>query len=462
MPRPVRVAVIGPGDMVDQAVAVAGRIPGVRVLPMPYEHEGQASELYRQCSGQAEVALFTGPLAYQKTASERQAGIPALYIPYSAMWLYASLFRVDDREALTRVSVDTMDRQVVEETYRELGIPLRDIYVYEYSGLPDPEQVVEFHLGLHREGRTTHALTCLRRVYGRLRTLGVPAAWLVPSRVAVAEALEKAVLVGEGMRARGMQLVVGLAKTHSQEEALTPLQQQRARLRAYSILLGFAEEIDGHLWHDGGDEYQFVTTRTLFEKSTNFYTSWDLVERFNRAGVRVSVGVGFGETANRAGANARLALQEAIKAGGNRGYVMTEHGRLIGPLGAGAVGYDVRSTDPALLDRARELGMAPASLSRALALLADLGEEFTAREAAARLQVAVRSANRILGKLEAGGLVERVGQEAPGRRGRPRRVYRLSAAPTGPGARWGEGLGGNGPREGRAGFSGRERRGRCG
>jgi len=33
---------------------------------------------------------------------------------------------------------------------------------------------------------------------------------------------------------------------------VAPLQQQRARLRAYNILIGFVEEIDGHLWHDGG------------------------------------------------------------------------------------------------------------------------------------------------------------------------------------------------------------------
>jgi len=426
MPGPVRVAVIGPADMVDQATAVAGGIPGVRVLPLAYDHEGRAPELYRQAAGQAEVVLFTGPLAYQRTVAEVRASVPALYIPYSAMWLYASLFRVGDRGSLSRVSVDTMDRRVVEETYRELGIPLLDLYVHEYSGIPDPEILVQFHLDLYRDGKTSHALTCLRRVHGRLRDLGVPCAWLVPSRVAMAEALEKAMLVGEGIRARGMQMVVGLVKIHPDGTTLTPLQQQRGRLRVYDILLGFVEEIDGHMWYDGGDEYQFFTTRMLFEKSTNFYTSWNLVERLNRAGVRVSVGVGFGETANRAGANARSALEEAIKTGGNKCYVMTERKRLIGPLGAGSVAYEVRSTDPGLLDRARELGMAPASLSRVLAVLEGLGEEFTAREVAAGLHVSPRSANRILGRLQAGGLVEQAGQEAPGRRGRPRLVYRLT------------------------------------
>lgn len=432
MPRPVRVAVIGPADMVVQATDVAESIPGIRVLPLSYEHEAQAPELYRQAGGQAEVVLFTGPLAYQRTVAEVRTTVPALYIPYSAMWLYASLFRVADRDSLRRVSVDTMGRRVVEETYRELGIPLLDLYVQEYAGIPDPEQAVGFHLQLYREGKTSHALTCLRRVYARLGSLGVPCAWLVPSRVAMAEALEKAMLVGESVRARGMQLVVGLVRIHPDQGAVTPLQQQRARLRVYNVLLGFAEEIDGHLWHDGGDEYQFFTTRMLFEKCTNFCTSWNLVERFNRAGVRVSVGVGFGETANRAGANARMALEEAVRAGGNKCYVMTEHRRLIGPLDAGPVVYEVRSTDPALLDLARELGMAPASLSRVLAVLESLGEEFTAQEVAASLQVAARSANRILGRLEAGGLVAQVGKEAPGRRGRPRRVYRLTRAVVSP------------------------------
>lgn len=421
----MKVAVIGPADMVSQTVAVATEIPGIRALPFPYESDDQATGLFRQAGEQAEVVLFTGPLPYQRVMREVRPATPALYIPYSAMWLYASLFRVADRGALSRVSVDTIDRHVVEETYAELGIPVEQVYVQQYSQLPEPETLVRFHWDLHRQGQTSLALTCLRRVYRRLQELQVPSAWLVPSRVAIAQALEKAVLVGEGVRARGMQMVVGLVRLHLNDGPLTPLHQQRARLRAHDTLLSFVEEIDGHLSYDGGDEYQFFTTRTLLEKSTNFYTSWTLVDRFQRSGVGVSVGVGFGETANRAGANARMALQEAIRGGGNKCYVMSENRRLIGPLGGASVSYEVRNTDPDLLAKAKEAGLAPASVAKAIAVVGNLGDEFTAPELAARLHVAVRSANRILSRLQAAGLVQRVGQEAAGSRGRPRQVYRL-------------------------------------
>lgn len=422
----VKIAVIGPTMLVEQVLAIRGKFPTVEVLPFPYQAAQEAGSLCLRAGAEAEAILFTGPVGYRQAMREHRPGVPTLYIPYSPMWLYPALYKVPDRRRLSRVSVDTMDPEVVEVTYRELELPLEALEAFQYQGLADPEQVVEFHLRLLQHGTVWHALTCLLDVYRRLQELGLSCSWLVPSRVAMEEALEKALYLAEGARARGTQIVVGLVRVRLDEKGLTPFEQQRLRLRAQELLLSHVEEADGHLVDCGGGEYQFFTTRALFEKVTCCYSRWPLLESLPRAGFPISVGVGFGTTASEAGLHARAALEEAMRRGDNSCYVMLENKRLIGPLGPGKLSYDLRISDPRLLEISRQLGMAAASVNRIGAALAQLGEEFTAHELAGKLRVGLRTSHRVLQKLLAAGYVREVGQENAGSRGRPKRLFRVT------------------------------------
>jgi len=430
----MRVAVIGPADLTADVVDVARSFSGLELWALPYERVDQAAELYaRACAVPADAVLFTGPIGYHRgTGGTRVATVPTAYVPYSPLWLYAPLFAVADRRALRRVSLDSLDRGVLEATYRELGLPLESIEVYEPpADDPSPDEVAAFHLWAAEEGRSTYALTCVLSVYRRLRAAGVPCLWLVPSRVALEEALEKLLYVAEGVRARGAQIVVGLVRLRGNggsgpraADDGSPFRAARLRLKAHEVLLSQVEEFDGHLVDSGSGDFQFFTTRAQFEKTTGLYSRWPLVEKLVRAGLEMSAGVGLGATAGEAGVNARAALDEALRTGGSACFVMLESRRLIGPLGSGALAYRVRNTDPALLETAGELGTAVASLQRALAALGGMAGEFTARDLALRLRVGLRTAHRVLQKLREAGYVIDVGQESAGTRGRPRRVFR--------------------------------------
>jgi hypothetical protein len=415
--RPITVAVIGPADLTAEVsdiaeVAGAGRLfDGLEVWALSYERVDQAAELYaRACggggaeadvAGPADAVLFTGPLGYRRgTRGLPVVAVPTAYVPYSPLWLYAPLFAVTDRDSLRRVSLDSLDLGVLEATYRELGLLPEAVAVYEpASDDPSPEEVAAFHRRAMEEGRSTCALTCVLSVYRLLLGAGVPCLWLVPSRVALQEALEKLLYVTEGVRARGARIVVGLVRPR--DDGL-PSKAARLRLRAHELLLSQVEEFDGHLVDAGSGDFQFFTTRAHFEKATGLYSHWPLREKLVRAGLEMSAGVGLGATAGEAGANARAALDEAIRGGDGACYVMLEGRRMIGPLGPWAPG-DGPGT-PATLDR--------------------MGGDFTARDLALRLRVGLRTAHRLLLKLREAGSVVEVGRESSGPRGRPRRVFR--------------------------------------
>ncbi|MHB8926422.1 MAG: hypothetical protein ACYC9Q_01995 [Bacillota bacterium] len=439
---PIRVAVIGPADLTADVVDAGRGFSGLEVWALPYERVDQAAELYaKACGGggaemaPADAALFTGPIGYRRgTRGEPVAAVPTAYVPYSPLWLYAPLFAVADRGPLRRVSLDSLDRGVLEATYRELELPLEAVEVYEPpADDPSADEVAAFHRRAMEEGRSTHALTCVLSVYRRLRAAGVQCSWLVPSRVALEEALEKLLYVVEGVRARGAQIVVGLVRLrgngngngggHAPDDG-SPFKAARLRLKAHELLLSQVEEFDGHLVDSGSGDFQFFTTRAQFEKTTGLYSHWPLVEKLVRAGLEMSAGVGLGATAGEAGVNARAALDEALRGGGSACFVILEGKRLIGPLGPGALAYRVRNTDRVLLEMAGELGTAVASLQRALSALGGMTGEFTARDLALRLRVGLRTAHRVVRKLREAGYVVEVGQESAGTRGRPRRVFR--------------------------------------
>jgi len=435
--RAIKVAVIGPADLTAEVadivdIAGAGRLfDGLEVWALPYERVDQAAELYARATARADAVLFTGPLGYHRgTGGLPVAAVPTAYVPYSPLWLYAPLFAVADRGSLRRVSLDSLDLGVLEATYRELGLSLEKVVIYDPRAdappagnvLPDdpsPDEVAAFHRRAREEGRSTHALTCVLSVYRLLRAAGVPCLWLVPSRVALQEALEKLLYVAEGVRARGARIVVGLVRPRDNG---LPFKPARLRLKAHELLLSQVEEFDGHLVDSGSGDFQFFTTRAHFEKTTGLYRHWPLLERLVQAGLEMSSGVGLGATAGEAGGNARAALDEALRGEGSACFVMLEDRRLVGPLGPGA--RELGAGGPAF-------GPGPASLPRALAALDGMAGDFTARDLALRLRLGRRTAHRVLRRLRESGRVIDVGQRSSGTRGRPRRVYRLAgrAAP---------------------------------
>ncbi len=443
--RLIRVAVIGPADLVAEVTDLGRGFSGVEVWGLPYERVDQAAGLYARAIG-AGAVLFTGPIGYRRAtrgatggaSAALDAAVPTAYVPYSPMWLYAPLFSVADRDSLRRVSLDGLDRGVLEVTYREFELHLDSVEVFVPADGrapggrapgddPSSDDVTAFHRRAAAEGRATHALTCILEVYRRLRAEGLPCSWLVPSRVALGEALEKLLYAAEGARARGAQIVVGLVRPRAAGGGSLS-KGNRSRLSARELLRSQVQEFDGQLVDLDDGDFQFFATRARFERATDLYRHWPLVAGRAEAGLEMSVGVGLGATAGEAGVNARAALVESVRGRGDACFVMLENKRLIGPLGPGALAYRIRNTDRPLLVAAGELGTAAATLQRTLAALGGLDRDFTARDLAPRLRVGLRTAHRLLHKLREAGLVVEVGQESAGTRGRPRRVFRLGRA----------------------------------
>ena len=203
---------------------------------------------------------------------------------------------------------------------------------------------------------------------------------------------------------------------------------QKLKLDIHRIVLGYVESLDGYLAAMGGDEYLFFTTRGIFERETGGYKTISLAKDANLSyGLGLSLGVGFGATANEAGTNARAALRKSKEAGGNTGFIIREDHTLIGPLEMSDPVQNILSpTDAELIKKAEDAGMTSAYLSKLLANAARYGKyEYKVHDLATLLNVTVRTAHRLLQLWIDNGLVEVCGMEKVPK-GRPRQIFRFS------------------------------------
>lgn len=429
--QPIETAIIGPEYMVQKTLGLAGRFPSLRLKGYPYvDSYKESTEILKAIHNEAEVVLFTGPIPYHYVLNEIHPSVPTLHVPYTTGWLYPGLTKIRESHDITRITIDAFPRFLVEEAYEEMGLPVERVLTKEYPGIVSKEELLDFHLGNYRKGKSTAALTSLRAAYVDLQRSGVPSAYAVPTASVIAETLEKVHLIGEAQRSKETQIVVGIIAIDDDGKLLrfSPYEAQRIRLAIQQNLLRYAEQIDGSLIPSGGNEHLFFTTRGLFTKSTNWCTAAPLVSEVKQTfDVTISIGVGMGITANQAANHARIALEKAREAGGNACYVLLENKQLFGPLGSDhATNYSLRHLEPEFIRLAEQTGMSSAALSRLLACHSNLGQDcFTAHELAPVLGVTVRSTHRLLIQLVAAGHARVVGEEKLATRGRPRQVFQL-------------------------------------
>ncbi|OGO64004.1 MAG: hypothetical protein A2029_10195 [Chloroflexi bacterium RBG_19FT_COMBO_47_9] len=432
--NPVKVAIIGPDDRVEKTMRVAEDYPSLKLLPWIYQSEEETAELYQQAVQEVEIVLFMGPIPYYAVQTLEALHLPRLFIPLTGSSLMRALFqaRINNTSWPTSISIDSLNHEIVEETFRDLGLADIKVYPKEFSGPITCQNLVNFHFELWRAGKSEVAFTCLRSAYYRLLEIGVPVYRVVATNSAIRESLSRVVIQGEQIRAKDMQIAVQICDIDQFEEisrrSSSEYAGERVRLTLQSILNDYAEQTWASVHFIGGDRFTIFTTRGILEKATADYQVDPLLEAVRKTlSATISVGTGLGLTAYHAEQNAYKALARAKAFGGDCSFIMTDDGRLVGPLG------NDRRLESSLiqghsdyLDLTQKTNLGIETLSRIASIQKLLGKETVdASELALILNVSTRSARRILKRLVQADLAELWAKEQATPTGRPRSLYRI-------------------------------------
>ncbi|MFD1177861.1 hypothetical protein ACFQ3W_16345 [Paenibacillus puldeungensis] len=428
----IRIALIGPTPMVEIMKRAVKGFPSFVTVAGTYQKPEEAVQLTEELMKEAEVLLFSGPISYGLCIEQLSIPKPAHFVPLTGSGLYRALYRLNRTYGLVSLSIDTLTEHVFTGTFRELGEPMPDM-VFCPSTKVDTEELVRFHESQFRSGRAKAALTALSSVSEELNRRGVPNEWIMPTEQDVIVALERALLSTETRKSKEAQVVVGLIQVNGfpklADVRKSEHEVQRLKLDIHRMMLEYVETLEGHLTALGGEEYLFVTTRGTFERLTGGYKYIPLAKTAHASfGLFLSIGIGFGRSANDAGTHARIALRQAQEAGGDSCFIVREDESVIGPLEMGRpLESGLALIEASLLKQAEEAGLTAAYLSRIVGQIARKGKvDYNVHDLAYVLGITVRSTHRLLLNWIDAGMVEITGEERGKGKGRPKQIYRFT------------------------------------
>ncbi|TCC32342.1 transcriptional regulator [Kribbella sindirgiensis] len=428
----VTVGLFGPRRLVKTMSEVGQEVVersvhGVRFLTGGYDDLSEAEERYLRLRDRIDAAVFPGPWAFDLATTGHWLTVPSTHLPLTGAALYAALLRasltIKDVD-LTRVSIDSLSLADVSEAYSEIGLDTAQVYDVPYEG---PESVAGF-AAFHREKwerqHTTVALTTILSVERELRADGVPVLRIAPTRSSVRDALETAVLLGQGTRMGAHQLAMIAVQVIPSGAESGDYWQQELALSTHQKLLSEARQVGAS-----------VTRRsdTLFLVTTTYGALLRLTEQFAVApflgaltaqlGVPVAVGAGTGQTARAAEANALMAVEDSVAAGGKVAVYLD-----------GSSDRVDLEPGPATTDSAPVDGTSPID-QRVLEIVTSIASAMSpapgrqvvvdVESVAAIMQVTQRTGRRMLKELVEAGLAWPLPPARSTAGGRPRQQFRL-------------------------------------
>lgn len=429
----IRMAIVGPSDSVSLAYAVALE-RGDILLPecIVYQDAAQVPEILRDRCPEFDMWLFSGVVPYHYALSV-STHKPMFYLPHTGSSLYRALFEITyiKKCKLNRISFDTVSQVEVEETIKDINLPLPTIYVQPFSDIASAKGFASYHHELWQAGKIDIAVTCFLETYEKLQALGVPVVRVWTTRSNIRTTLDVAINSCLAQRFKGGQLAIqeiAIDEYDNIVRASSSYNVKRMEMYLYKILVDYAELLKGSLVSRGDGQYTLYSTRGILEESTDQLTTIPILSEIAcQVKAAVSGGIGFGDTAYDAEQNAFHALGIAQQKGKGAWMAVNDEREVIGPLSSAVhLKYSVQANAAACKRIADQLSLSVTTVNRLLAVIDKLDKDtLGSEELAAHLRVTSRSARRILTILLEQGLAEAAGEEMI-TKGRPRKLYKIN------------------------------------
>jgi hypothetical protein len=433
------VAIVGPGDSVNRIKSIGQKYfaEEMEFIPVLYQSVEEVEELISHyLSYEIDFWLFSGPIPY-KYALDHQLVEPeeAFYPTLAGSSLYRALIRIimQRQTKWDRISFDTLEHDDVENAIEDAQLDIR-FYTLPFDRYSDEEQVYQFHKQLYSEGKVDLCLTCIYRVYDRLQKEGIPADRIFATQNIIKRVFPSILSKARSLAFQRSQVSVIAVEVDSKEwislRRKQTYEMKRREQHLEQYLVDFVEKARGSSVRIGDGLYFIFVTRGELEELEHSQELQSLPATLERlTEFHIHIGIGNGDTVNEAELNARKALQFAQERKEPCVMKVLQDGTVIGPLNESEnIRYSTRHSlgliEQKLLSLKEKATISLSTVSKVYALSQHYRQDqVTAQELSNWLHVTDRSARRILKELQTLELVKEVGEETPGVRGRPRKVY---------------------------------------
>ncbi|PZG01949.1 helix-turn-helix domain-containing protein [Micromonospora deserti] len=410
--------------------AAALTLAGVTLEWVTYEREDEIRDRVRDLLDRRNVAgLLLGPVPYARSRDVLPADLPVTVLRSAGLDLALAWCRaLTEGWPATPVSIDTFDRETIDEVAHALELDRSQIACLPFDPKQRIEDIVEFHRDALRMSGGAYLISVRTGVMDAFAG-SVPVLSGLPGPTTIRAELHELALRIQSKQANELRFAAGvfLITNHSPD-------LDRARIGLMNMLLNTPEFAD--CWIEDRDRRGVVVFahRALFETVTHSWSSLPVLAQAQETlGVRVVAGFGIGASARTCVALAERAAARAEQDAAPGAYLIEDSGVVIGPMGpAGTpLSFTYREHGADIEELARNVGLSPATLSRLTAIERSLnGRSVSPSDLATSLGITDPSGRRLIRKLSEHGLVVPDGSAQVNRKGRPTRLYRLAISET--------------------------------
>ena len=437
----MKVGIIGPTQIVAKTVQIIQKdFPQIEPVEYIYANYTETPAVLKNHQLEVDALLFTGKTPYILAGKLFKPILPWEYVPRSGSTLmrtllYAKLWTDYD---ICHISFDTYNQELLYEAYQEIGIAADKLNIFiaeEQRPSADYQiHICDFHKKNYFENHVSCCITALQGAYDELRSASVPCLLLVPTANIIRETLYKLQLKYLVKVSQQNQLVAVYIQMDAPSDLslLADDEYQTAlnRTKVSEQIYLFAQRIQAAVIETGDINYLLFTTTQLLENETNNLKTIELLHAVQtNTSSTISVGIGYGQTANEAKRGAYRGMLHAGKKGGNLAFIVYEGKNIIGPLTNIPKNKEKshQLIDERFLSISSKVGVSINTVFKLHCIAEQYGKnDFTIKELAPLFGVTTRTMNRIIEKFETHGYAKIIGKRVIASSGRPSRIIHLN------------------------------------
>ncbi|SET51139.1 hypothetical protein SAMN05216389_11346 [Oceanobacillus limi] len=427
----IKLAVFGQNALIQRFENCIKKHEDIEIIPFTYRNAKEALNLIEKAF-MCDTYLFLEslPYLYAKPIIDKKR-LPTVQVAFDELMLLTNLYHLNNthNKPLNRLSMDALNKDLVDEVMSELELSNRDIYSYCYGQdkVVDIDNVVSFHKKLWDEGKIDYVLTSLDEVEQKLKLHDIPTNCMMIPQINMEKAIEKVKSITLFNKNKSAQIVAGYVKIkeldrlkNEKDEAV--IQQTQQNL--HQILLKLGEKTLSSVFTNQENHFVIVGTRGILDHITNHFRDFPLLQEIEATlNTTVDIGFGLGLTASQAEDHAKLALDTCALSKKSSCYIVNDRKETIGPLGI-QKHFDTSKLYHALIHKARLNNELSYNFIDFIKIRNN--EPFSSNDIASFYSVTKRSAERTVNKLLTGKVIKVVGEEKPYVKGRPRKLFQIN------------------------------------
>lgn len=442
----MKIALIAPSIISNKVKEIAQEFDDIELLDLQYNDYKDSVDIIKNCKENYDAIVFGGKSAYSYSQHYLEENCIWDYFPrhvlsFSSALLNASFLGYD----LTCISCDTFSESLIREAYAELPFNYNKVSV---SLIPDEQltiqdeirqekynqDVLNFHKKNYEKNKKTCIISALHTVQKKLNEQGITCFTAYPTRSVIRDTLSKLYLKYQAKQNQKSKIIVLSIEIDLPSEyyiiSAEEYNYAHKKMPVVEMIYKFAQDIKAAVVEASYNTFLLFSTKSMLETKTDNFEKISLLDEIDKNSLHVlSIGIGYGSTAQDAKYNANLGMIKAKQHSKNTAYVIYEDKKIKGPI---TPTYTNKKPENSLIDKKLYLisDTSGVNINTVFKLYNIVNKyqknHFTSKELADECNLSTRSINEIINKLEPYGYCQIVGKKYTSNTGRPSRIVQFN------------------------------------